>query len=462
MREGAPFEAALDRAVSALGPEDRRLAHELAAGVLRERGPLDLLLAPLASRGWDAVAPPLQDVLRLGAYQLARLDRIPPHAAVGETVELAKRAVNDKAGGFVNAVLRKLATRGARLPELGAPAPEPGDTPSGLGARIGRSMQAPDRSEAPSLFSLVGEDEASESPEESIARLSSSYSHPAWLVARWLARFGVPATERLLRWNNSRPPLVLQPARADFETLHARLREAEVPVQPAPFGAGLVVRRGRPDQLPGYAEGDFIVQDPAQAMVAWFADVPPGAIVYDACAAPGGKALVSGRVAGLVVAGDMRLDRSRRLAENFRRAGSGRERLVVADAAAPPLGDASVDVAHVDAPCLGTGTFARHPDARHRVTEAALSELATTQAMLLDAAARTVRQGGWLVYSTCSLEPEENALQVDAFLARHPDFRRDPNPELPSAVLTPEGDLALLPHRHGTDGAYCARLRRDG
>jgi 16S rRNA (cytosine967-C5)-methyltransferase len=487
VRSGAPFDAALDRHLAPLAEDDRRLAHELAAGVLRERGPLDLLLAPLATRGWDAVAPTLQDVLRLGAYQLARLDRIPPHAAVGETVELARRAVNDKASGFVNAVLRKLATRGVRLPRLEGDARPTSDrnaddatsaagmrrtddersaehgvreSADALGARIGRSH--PRTAAEPSLFAIVADDEPSETPDETITRLSQSYSHPDWLVRRWLARFGAPATERLLRWNNSRPALVLQPARADYDTLLARLRDAGVPVEPAPFGAGIVVRKGRPDQLRGYAEGDFLVQDPAQALVAWFADVPPGATVYDTCAAPGGKALATGRTAGRVIAADLRPDKLPRLAENLRRAGSGRERLLAADAEHPPIRDGSVDVAHVDAPCLGTGTFARHPDARHRVTEAALAELTAVQARILDAAARTVRPGGWLVYSTCTLEPEENGRQVDAFLARHPDFRRDPNPDLPSALLTPEGDLALLPHRHATDGAYCARLRRDG
>lgn len=454
VRDGAPFETALERAVTLLAPDDRRLAHELAAGVLRERAPLDALLTPHVTRGWDAVQPILQDVLRLGAYQLAALDRIPPHAAVSATVELARAQTSDKQSGFVNAVLRKLATGGARLPII-----TPFDAQS-----IGTTAR-PAVNETMSLFDFADEDDHTtaaprETDEERAERLASSYSHPAWLVARWLRRFGARQTEQLLRWNNSRPPLTLQPARDSFEELAARLQGADVPMHPAPYGAGLVVPRGRPDALPGFGDGAFLVQDAAQALVSWYADIEPGALVYDACAAPGGKALAAGRLARLVIAADQSLDRTHRLAANLRRAGSGRERVVVADALAPPI--RAADLVHLDAPCLGTGTFARHPDARHRVTERALAELAARQSDLLDALAPSVRLGGRLVYSTCSLEPEENAEQVRSFLARHPDFRREPNLDLPAALRSAEGDLLLLPQVHGTDGAFCARLRRDG
>lgn len=459
VRGGAPFDAALDAAVRGLPDDERRLAHELAAGVLRERARLDLLLAPHALRGWDAVQPVLQDVLRLGAYQLAVLDRIPPHAAVSETVALARRATGEKPAGFVNAVLRKVAAGGARLPLLGGAPP----VRAAHGGTVTATPSAPvpeDTAGAQrSLFALA-EAGPIESDADAVARLASAYSHPAWLVARWLDRFGAAATERLLRWNNTRPALVLQPARASFETLGRALDEAGIRWHPAPYGAGLVVAHSRPDALPGFAEGAFLVQDPAQALVAWFAEGRPGDLVLDCCAAPGGKALAAGRVARLVLAADRQPERARRLAANLARAGSGRERVLVADARWPAI--RSADLVHLDAPCLGTGTFGRHPDARHRVTEAALRALAEQQADLLDAAAVTVRPGGRLVYSTCSLEPEENARQVTAFLQRHPDFRREPHLELPATLLTAEGDLCLLPQQHGTDGAYAARLRRDG
>lgn len=420
---GVPFEAALDRAVGSLDEADRRLAHELAAGVLRERTALDRLLEPLVRRGWASVAPPLREVLRLGAYQLTALDRVPPHAAVHTSVELAREAGGQRAAGFANAVLRRV-----RRPAAPQSPATPTAAPAGTGDAAG---------------------------------LAARYSHPEWLVRRWVARFGPEATERLLRWNNTRPALVLQPARASTDALAERLARAGVRAQPAPYGAGLVIPDGgRPDRLPGYAEGDFIVQDPAQALVVWFAELPPGALVYDASAAPGGKAIGLARSGLRVVAGDASRERAGRLGENLRRSGSARAHAVVADVRRPPLREA--DAVLLDAPCLGTGTFARNPDARWRVTPEALAALATAQAELLRAAARVVRPGGLLIYATCSLEPEENEAQVDRFLLEHPEFRREPPDAFPASLLSEKGDLMTLPQRDRMDGAYAARLRRAG
>ncbi|HWA56766.1 MAG TPA: RsmB/NOP family class I SAM-dependent RNA methyltransferase, partial [Gemmatimonadales bacterium] len=288
--------------------------------------------------------------------------------------------------------------------------------------------------------------------------LASRHSHPDWLVRRWLDRFGPAETEALLAWNNTRPELVVQPARSTLESLQQSFWEAGIAARRAPFDAGLVLEHQRPADLPGYASGAFFVQDPAQAMVARFAAFPPDATVYDACAAPGGKSLAIGRSVRRLVAGELKRDRLARLRENLRRAGSGHEFVVAASAAAPPC--RAMDGVLLDAPCLGTGTLARHPDARWRVSASALARIARTQEELLLAAAEAVRPGGWLVYATCSLEPEENQAQVQRLLERMPVYRRDPAPGLPPELLTPEGDLLLLPQRHGTDGAYAARLRR--
>jgi 16S rRNA (cytosine967-C5)-methyltransferase len=148
----------------------------------------------------------------------------------------------------------------------------------------------------------------------------------------------------------------------------------------------------------------------------------------------------------------------RRLAENLRRAGSGREFAVVADARRPPVRGA--DAVLLDAPCLGTGTFARHPDARWRVSPDALALLEGRQKELLEGAATVVAPGGLLLYATCSIEPEENARQIERFLARHAEFRREPSETFPAALTSPEGDLMILPQRHHMDGAFAARLRR--
>src|SRR5262249_8360567 len=159
-----------------------------------------------------------------------------------------------------------------------------------------------------------------------------------------------------------------------------RLEAAGVRSVPAPWGAGLAVSASRPDQLPGYAEGDFVVQDPAQALVAWYAGFPPAVWAYDACAAPGGKTISLGRMGVLVLAADVSRPRVARLRQSLRRAG-GRECVVVADARHAPV--RTLDAVLLDVPCLGTGTFARHPDARWRVTPDALASLAQRQAELL-------------------------------------------------------------------------------
>lgn len=413
VRSGKAFDVALDRAVTSLAEPDRRLAHELAAGVLRQRSALDSHLVPLVPRGWSRVAPELQDILRLGAYQLTSLDRVPSHAAVDTSVELAKENGGARPAAFVNAVLRRLARTGP-----------PATAPAGDDAE----------------------------------RLAAEHSHPVWLVRRWVELFGVEATERLVGWNNTRPRLVLQPARQDLRTLAERWQAAGIEVVAAPYGAGLVTTVARPSDLPGFGDGAFIVQDPAQALLGRFADLPPGTVVYDACAAPGGKSIALGRHAKIIVAGEVSPVRAKRLAENVLRAGSGREQVIVADARQPPVRQAEVVL--VDAPCLGTGTFARHPDARWRVTPAALGSLERLQSELLRRTAALVPPGGLLVYSTCSLEPEENRAQVRRFLARHPDFHREPTEAVLPELLSPEGDLMVLPHQHGMDGAFAARFRR--
>ena len=300
--------------------------------------------------------------------------------------------------------------------------------------------------------------ERAKKAERSEEEWAEEFSHPPWLVERWLERFGPEETAALLQWNNTRPRLVLQPAREGLDELVRSWREAGIEATPAPFGAGLVTDRTRPQELPGFAGGAFLVQDPAQALLAWYADLPPDTTLYDACAAPGGKTITLGRTAARVVAGDVSRARVGRLAGNLRRAGSGREHPIVADARRPPV--RSADAVLLDAPCLGTGTFARNPDARWRVSAEALAGLEARQAELLDGVAEVVAPGGLLVYATCSLEPEENRLQVDRFLVRHPEFRREPSDTFPAALTSPEGDLMILPQRHHMDGAFAARLRR--
>ncbi|HEX5385563.1 MAG TPA: transcription antitermination factor NusB [Gemmatimonadales bacterium] len=431
---GRPFDAALDDAVRRLGEADRRLAHELAAGVLRNHSVLDRRLRPLVTRGWRDVAEPLRAILRLGAYQLTALDRVPPHAAVSTSVALARETGGERAAGFVNAVLRRLGRERSAI-----------ERPAGIAS----AARANGRTRNGARGDIDG---------AGARALAERYSHPEWLVRRWLGRYGAEDAERLLEWNNTRPRLVVQPARQSAAALTAAFAAARVPAEPAPYGAGLAVARGRPERLPGYERGEFVVQDPAQSLVVWFADVPPGTVAYDACAAPGGKTIGLARTGVRVVAGDATRARLGRLCDNIARAGSGREHVIAADALHPPV--RPLDAVLVDAPCLGTGAFARHPDARGRVEPEALAALARRQAELLEAASGVIRPGGLLVYATCSLEPEEDEQQIDRFLDRHPEFRREPADDFPPSLLTRKGDLMTLPQRDHMDGAYAARLRR--
>jgi 16S rRNA (cytosine967-C5)-methyltransferase len=262
----------------------------------------------------------------------------------------------------------------------------------------------------------------------------------------------------LLEWNNHKPPLVIQPARWSRVQLEAALTAAGIGFRPAPFDAGLVVEATRPTTLPGFAEGGFIVQDPAQRVVARFFDPDPASTIYDACAAPGGKAIALLETARFVVAADRTAPRVRKLAETIARAGDRRVAAVRADVTQPAI--RPVDAVVLDVPCLGTGAFARNPDARWRVSADALERLAKQAAGFLAAAAEVVRPGGLLLFATCSLEPLENEIQIARFLDGDHRFRREPSSAVPAELLSEAGDLILLPQRTGTDGGFAARLRK--
>ncbi len=408
VRTGATFGAARDRALVGLADRDGRLAYELAAGVLRRQATLDRTL------DLSRADPRLHDILRLGTYQLTALSRVPSYAAVATSVTLARETAGDAAARYVNRTLRDLTRERPTVAER------------------------------------------------------ETHSHPAWLVARWRARFGAAETERLVAWNDTRPALILQPVRWDASRLAAELRAAGFGVENAPFAAGLHVTKEantphtlRAPALPGFAAGAFIVQDAAHALVCRFANPAPGAVVYDACAAPGGKAVLLAARGARLIAGEARRERLTRLTETLGRAGVA-ARVVLADLGAAPFAGAAFDTVLVDAPCTATGTMARHPDARWRITPDTIPRAAARQRRLLDAAAALVRPGGTLVYATCSLEPEENGDQVNAFLERHAHFRRAPvTGAVPAELLTAAGDFESLPQRHGTDGAFAARLVRE-
>jgi len=418
LRDGMLLDAAFDRRASTLDARDRRWTQELVFGTLRRRGWIDAVLEGSVSGGLARVDADLTDILRLGVYQLLFMGSVPPYAAIAQSVELAKTRRGIGASKLVNAVLRRT-----------------------------------DRERA-SLAPLI------QDPTDPTETLSVQESHPRWLVARWHARWGRDETARLLSANNLEPPIIVRPFGVVREQLEASLERSGVGCEDAPLVPDSVrlVGPSALTELGAYRQGMFFVQDPAATLVAQYAAFPSGAVVVDLCAAPGGKSLELSRTAALVVACDRSQGRLSRVRDNVERLDATNIALAVTDAREPAFG--AVDAVLLDAPCTGTGTFRRHPDARWRLKVSDLAVMGAIQRSMLDAAADMVAPGGLLVYSTCSLEPEENDAQVDAFLARHASWTLEPPAPgaVPSDVLD-AGRLRVLPQRHGSDGAFAARLR---
>ena len=283
-------------------------------------------------------------------------------------------------------------------------------------------------------------------------------SHPEWLVRRWLRRWGAAAVRSLVEADNRRPSTFVVPLDGSADRAAERLGAAGIDAEVVGGGTGCV-RLGDPGRVSDALDalGTAIVQDPGANLVARYADVPSGASVADLCAAPGGKILaLSGRPSTLIAA-DRSESRIEMLKENARRVGRPLV-TVVADALHPPL--ATADVVLLDAPCTGTGTLSRHPDGRWRLTPDSVTRMADLQGRMLRAAADVVAAGGLLVYSTCSLEPEENEGAVESFLAVRPDFQVEPTGAVPERYLDGRGRLVVTPQDSGFDGAFAARLRR--
>ena len=417
VRAGDLADRALDHFARGLEPRDRAWAQELVYGTFRLRGRIDHLLGKLLRDGVESTDPAVLDVLRLGAYQLLEMGSVPPYAAVSQSVELARAVGAGRASGLVNGVLQNL-------------------------GRKGRDLSFPRLDRDPAAY------------------LSTWGSHPRWLVERWIARWEVEDAAALVEADNARPELYLRPLGLSAEEARVRLGEAEIATEPVEFSPDSVRVLPPASAADALAVVPAVVQDPAASLVVRYAAVPEDATVLDLCAAPGGKAMGLAERAGRVAAADLSPRRLRKVVENAARIGwGGRIAAVVADARFPPF--RAVDAVLLDAPCTGTGTFRRHPDGRWRVTPDDLAALAALQAELLRAAAPLVRPGGLLVYSTCSLEREENEERVEAFLAEHPDFVVDPAPgAVPEALVDGAGFLCVLPQRQGVDGAFAARMRR--
>jgi 16S rRNA (cytosine967-C5)-methyltransferase len=404
-------------------PRDIALATELIYGTLRWQRYLDWILAPHSKRRLAALDPRVRVLLRLTAYQLAFLARVPAFAAVNDAVTLAPRRPGLAA--YVNAVLRAFARRGAAERE---PAP----------------------------------------PRDPLDALATRCSFPTWLAARWVARLGAEEAEALMRALNERPPLTVRAntRRLTREALAERLRtEEHAQVRPTALAPeGLVVEGGgAPGRWRAFAEGACVVQDEASMLVARLLEPRAGATIVDACAAPGTKTthlaqLMDDR--GRILALDPQPARLARVAEAVARLGVTIVQTTDGTVEAlAPRWTGTCDGVLVDAPCTNLGVLRRNPEVKWRRQPADVAAAAERQRSVLTAAATLLKPGGRLVYATCSLEPEENDGVVSAFLAGHSEFAVDTPADFPVAPDA-GGFVRCLPHRHGTDGFTALRLRR--
>ena len=424
-RTDAYLERLLDNEMKSMemsGP-DKALLYEIVHGVVRWQGRLDWILNGFYKGTFSKAIPNLKNALRVALYQVLFLDRVPDYAAVNEVVEFVKKLQGQKPADLVNAVLRNI-------------------------IRSKNAIRYPDPAE-----DLLG-------------YLTAYYSHPSWMVKRYLARFGREGTEKLLTTNNEKPYLTLR-----INALKTKPDEFKTLLE----SVGLKYRQGtylteffKLQNLTNitawdyYTKGYFNIQDESAGLACRLLDVQEGQRVLDMCAAPGGKtayiaALMHSR--GEVVAVDRFESRLKLLQKNMTRLSVDCVRIVEADAL--EYKSLPFDRVLVDAPCSGTGTLSKKPDIKWKKDLFDIRNLNVTQLKLLNKAASLVKLGGVIVYSTCSIEPEENFAIVKKFLDENPNFRFETaKGRFPDELIDENGCIQTLPHIHKTDGAFAARLVR--
>jgi 16S rRNA (cytosine967-C5)-methyltransferase len=425
--EGAFAAPLLANLPDALSSEDRGLAYELTLGVLRRQLWLDRTIENFAGRATGKLDAPVRLALRLGLFQLRFLARVPAHAAVNESVQMAHASGFRSAAPFINAVLR-------------------------------RATREPDYDPAAAVA-------------DPLERIAVETSHPPWLIRRWGAAFGIEEAARFATANNDSAPSAFRvnTLKADPEVLVEKLRAEALSLAPSRVAPGawrVEGGAGASATLRGLAaEGLVYMQDEASQLVAHVLGARAGERVLDACAAPGSKtthvaALAEGRA--LVVAGDIHAHRLRVVGETCARMGVVGVSLVALDAeVALPFAVETFDRVLVDAPCTGTGTLRHNPEIRWRLSRESFRELPAVQGRILSEAARCLRRGGRLVYSTCSVEREENEEVVAAFLQSHTDFKQKQAAPAPAPLLLPDGAARTWPQRDDVDGFFLASLERE-
>lgn len=424
--EGAYANVALARHLrkADLSDQDRRFVTELVYGAVKAGDTLDWILRRYVNRPLKKIPPMVRDILRLGLYQIFYLDKVPASAACNTAVEITKKYSHAGTVKFVNAVLRTA----VREPEKAA-------FPEGKG--------------------------------KATEGLALKSQHPYWLVKRWVKQFGFEEAEALCAFDNGQPVLSVRTntLKTERPELMAALKEAGAEVQESqwtPEGI-LVTAHGALDNLAPLQEGLCQVQDESSMLVAHVVDPQPGELIIDCCSAPGGKtthmaALMENK--GRIVAGDIYEHKLERIEENAKRLGIDIIEPTLLDAR--EVGEEYEDMADrvlVDAPCSGLGVLRRKPDARWNKRAEEIAALPPLQGEILDSAAKALKAGGVLVYSTCTIDPSENDEVVEAFLTRHPEFTLEQTGDfLP--VKRSDKMVQLYPQRDGTDGFFIARLRK--
>jgi 16S rRNA (cytosine967-C5)-methyltransferase len=430
-RRGAFTDVALDRVLrtTKLNSADRRLVTDLVYGTVRRSRSLDALIDQLGKKKAHQQPPDLRTILHIGLYQLRYQERIPPSAAVNTTVELAKENGFKGLAGVVNGLLRQYER---------------------LATSSGEPLQL---------------------PVEPVERLGVLHSFPDWIIQIWLEQLGVEETEQLCEWFNQSPTIDLRvnTLRVSIEDVETAMQSAGVDVRRVPQlpqALRVVGGTGAIQQLPGFSEGWWTIQDSSAQLVSHLLNPQRGDVVIDACAAPGGKTTHIAELMadeGKIWACDAKASRLKKLKENAQRLQLKSIQICTGDSRNFSQFTNSADSVLLDAPCSGLGTLHRRPDIRWRITPETVHELSILQGELLEQAATWVKPGGVLVYATCTLHPQENEGVIQPFLERHPHWQIEPPaPHSPlSAFSMPQGWIKVLPHQHQMDGFFMVRLKLD-
>jgi 16S rRNA (cytosine967-C5)-methyltransferase len=454
-----------------LTERDRAFATCIVQGTLRHQFELDGEIKKFSKIRLENLAAPLRAVLRSSLFQLIHLEDMPEAAVINTAVEIARKTGHEGQAKFVNAVLRSFQRE--RQASLAA------------GRQANTTLRQPTRPTGAETTPFHSDDQDDSTAARDSAGLARRYSLPEWMVKRWLQNYGEEECLRLLAYGQEIPLLMLRTCLMSItcEGLIEIFRSKGMTVEKSalvPACIKVIDRGGKGgpvSKLPGYSEGLFAVQDDASALVSLILAPSAGQTVADLCAAPGGKSVHLGELLenrGRVVAIDCNQKRLSLLASERRRLGLSNIETLVADGRTYQA-PAPFDAVLIDAPCSGTGVINRRSDLRQHRKESDLYSLVETQRALLDNAAEMLKPGGVLVYSTCSIEPEENQENLSWFLEKHRQFRADNlepffSPEilaqwaagshwLETSKQLKSGYIQLLPCRHGTSGFFICRLR---